>query len=140
MGRPRAGQRAARSEAWGKTHRALVAIGLVGSSAKGTAGPHSDVDVMLIAEDPQRLLAERSWLHRFGFPERTQEENYGLVQAVRCFYRDGPEVESNVTGRVWATPPIDPSTANVIADDLRPLYDPEGRLEGAVARVGAWAT
>ena len=126
--------------AWGETHRALVAIGLVGSYAKGTAGPHSDVDVMLIAEDPERLLAERSWLHRFGRPERTEEEDYGLVQAVRCFYRGGPEVEFNVTGRVWATPPIDPSTASVIADGLRPLYDPEGLLEGAVAWVGARAT
>ena len=126
--------------AWGETHRALVAIGLVGSYAKGTAGPHSDVDVMLIAESPELLLAERSWLHRFGFPERTEEEDYGLVQAVRCLYRDGPEVEFNVTGRVWATPPIDPSTANVIAEGLRPLYDPEGLLERAVAWVGARAS
>ena len=122
---------------WGETHRPLVAIGLVGSHARGRAAPDSDVDIVLIAEHPERLLSDRNWLDRFGDAERTADEDYGLVRAVRCFYRGGLEVEFGVAGRIWATPPIDPSTADVIADGLCPLYDPERLLERAIAWVGA---
>ena len=59
---------------------------------------------------------------------------YKLVQSIRVFY-GAVEAEFGITDRAWAELPIDPETASVINDGMRILYDPERRLEKAVAHA-----
>jgi hypothetical protein len=118
-------------EAWGRDDDRVLAIGLVGSHARGAARADSDVDVIVVCTQPHALLSEDRWLGRFGTLQRTQLEDYGLVQSRRCWYAHGQEIEFGVTSLRWCTPPIDQATAAVIKAGLAPVYDPEALLLSA---------
>jgi hypothetical protein len=118
-------------EEWGCDDDRVLAIGLVGSHARGTARPDSDVDVIVVCKQPYDLLAEDLWLERFGTLRRTELEDYRLVQSRRCWYAQGLEIEFGVTSVRWCTPPIDQATAAVIKAGLAPVYDPERLLLSA---------
>lgn len=122
-------------QAWALGEDDVLAIGLCGSHARRVAGPTSDIDLVMICQTPSFRLANLDWIGRFGRVGSIQLEDYGLVQSLRTFYRDGQEVEFGIAGKEWCTPPIDPETAQVIADGLRPLYDPSGWLKDAVPSV-----
>jgi hypothetical protein len=109
----------------------VLAVGLVGSHARGTSRADSDVDVIVVCAQPHALLSEDFWLERFGTLRRTQLEDYGLVQSRRCWYAHGLEIEFGVTSLRWCTPPIDQATAAVIKAGLAPVHDPEDLLLSA---------
>jgi hypothetical protein len=44
----------------------VVGVALVGSHARGTARPNSDVDVVILAEDPRRYLDDTARVTHFG--------------------------------------------------------------------------
>jgi predicted nucleotidyltransferase len=109
--------------AWAKTEQGILSLGLVGSQARGTAGPDSDVDLVILARDPQSFLQDTTWLARFGAVENRQVEDYGRVQSLRVWYRGGLEVEYGLTDAGWAALPLDPGTRRVVADGLRVLWE-----------------
>jgi predicted nucleotidyltransferase len=109
--------------AWAKTEQGILSLGLVGSQARGTAGPDSDVDLVILARDPQSFLQDTAWLAHFGAVESRQVEDYGRVQSLRVWYRSGLEVEYGLTDAGWATLPLDPGTRRVVADGLRVLWE-----------------
>ena len=120
---------------WAQSHELVAAVGIVGSYARGSQRPDSDVDVVLIANDPGDLLGETSWVDRFGTLKSSAPEDYGLVQSLRCFYRDGGEIEFGVAGREWCEPPIDIRTADVMRDGMLIVYDPDRLLHRAMEWV-----
>lgn len=119
---------------WSRRDDRVIALGLCGSHAREEARPESDIDFCILTSNPSSLLEDRSWIHDFGSNARVAEpiEDYNLVQSIRVFY-GVTEAEFGVTDEAWARPPIDPGTASVMNAGLRILYDPEGRLEEAVA-------
>ena len=119
---------------WSERDDRVVAAGLCGSHARGEARPDSDIDFCILTPDPRSLLEDRSWIHELGTGAQVSGaiENYNLVQSVRVFYGT-TEAEFGVTDQAWAKIPVDPETASVMTDGLRILYDPEGRLESALA-------
>ncbi len=119
---------------WAQHDDRVVAAGVCGSHARGEARPDSDVDFCIVCSDPSSLLEDRSWLYIFGSNARVAGpvEDYNLVQSIRVFY-GATEAEFGVTDQAWMKLPIDRGTADVMNDGLRILYDPEGRLEKAVA-------
>lgn len=87
---------------WARAEPDVRAVGLAGSHARGTATAASDIDLVLVVDDPQVLLGDRGWLERFGEVEHLADEDWGALQARRVHYRAGPEVEFGVVGRQWA--------------------------------------
>ena len=120
---------------WADEASEIAAIGLCGSHARGTAKPSSDVDLIIVAGNPTPFLEDTTWAHQFGRVTQVGREDYGLVQSIRVFYAEGPEVEFGWTSREWCRPPIDHGTARVISDGLRTLYDPNKELEAAIEWV-----
>ena len=55
------------------------------------------------------------------------------MESVRVFYDDGAEVEFGVTSLEWTNVPLDDGTVTVMLDGLRILYDPQDRLDRALA-------
>jgi len=51
---------------WADTHHAVVALALVGSHARGQATPESDVDLIVVSDDPDALLGDTSRTAQFG--------------------------------------------------------------------------
>jgi len=119
---------------WAQRDDRVIAAGVCGSYARGKARPDSDIDFCIVSADRNSFLENRSWVMDFGSDARVAGavEDYNLVQSIRVFY-GALEVEFGVTDRTWMEPPIDRETASVMSNGLRILYDPEVRLEKAVA-------
>jgi len=119
---------------WSKHDDRVIAFGVCGSHARGEARPDSDIDFCILTPDPGSLLEDHSWIYGFGADAQVSGviEDYNLVQSIRVYY-GATEAEFGVTDQAWAQLPIDPETAKVMNDGLRILYDPEGRLERAIA-------
>lgn len=124
----------AKVKSWSGRDDRVLAAGLCGSHARGEARPDSDIDFCILTSAPISLLEDRSWIYDFGADARVAEavEDYNLVQSIRVFY-GATEAEFGITDQSWAELPIDAETARVMNDGLRILYDPESRLETAVA-------
>jgi formylglycine-generating enzyme required for sulfatase activity/predicted nucleotidyltransferase len=109
-------------QTWAQRQPRVGAVLLVGSHARGTAGPDSDVDLVLLLDDPQVFLADTGWVHSFGEPVRQQVEQWGKVTSLRVWYADGREVEYGLTGLDWGSDPTDEGDMRVIRDGIRILY------------------
>jgi len=117
---------------WAENHVDIVSVALVGSHARGNARVDSDVDLVLQCASPARYLEDLSWISEFGVAKDVSVEDYGVVQSVRVFYEDGPEVEYGITSSEWATLPLDEGTLKVLRDGVKVLLDRDGSLNRAV--------
>jgi len=115
---------------WAAGRPEVVAAALVGSHARGTATTGSDVDLVILCEAPQDLLAA-DWPKTFGDVESRGIEDYGALRSLRVHYRGGPEVEFGVALPSWAALPLDPGTRAVLADGACILHDPSRILQAA---------
>jgi hypothetical protein len=115
----------------------VIGLALVGSQARGTAGPESDVDLVVLTSDPHVQLGDRSWLSRFGDVRSVALERYGMVTSLRVAYASGAEVEFALAPQRWAwIDPIDPGTRRVVRDGMRVLYDPTEILTRLLVAAG----
>jgi hypothetical protein len=107
----------------------VLGLAIVGSYARGEQNSASDVDVCLFVESPKRFFDDQEWVDNFGRLDTKKVENWGVVQTLRVFYRDGFEVEFNYCDLNWAKIPVDPNTYKVVADGMDILFDPTGALK-----------
>ena len=121
---------------WAAHQPTIAGVALVGSHARGEARADSDIDVVLLCEEPHAFVAHTSWIHSFGAVERCLTEDWGMVTSLRVYYTEGLEVEFGMTTLAWATVPVDPGTQDVVSHGMRILWDREGllaRLQEAVS-------
>ena len=121
---------------WAAHQPTIAAVALVGSHARGAARPDSDIDLVLLCEEPYTFLAHTSWIHHFGAVERCHTEAWGVVTSLRVYYTEGFEVEFGMTNLAWAGLPVDLGTQDVVSHGMRILWDREGvlaRLQEAVS-------
>jgi hypothetical protein len=108
---------------WASARADILALALVGSYARNAAKNSSDVDLVLIAIDPDQYLGDQSWIRRFGTVNKSQVEDYGLLTSIRVWYRGGLEIEYGITDERWAAVPLDAGTQQVIADGMQVLFE-----------------
>ena len=121
---------------WAQQRPDITAAALVGSLARGTARPDSDVDLVVVADDPASYLADTAWTRAFGSVERMNREGWGAVQSLRVFYANGLEVEFGFASFQWAsTRPVDEESARVIRDGAMILVDKQLRLAQLASSV-----
>lgn len=113
---------------WASVQEDIRAAALVGSYARDAATEISDVDLVILADRPEKYLEDTEWLRRFGTVQRQQVEDYGLLTSIRVWYSDGLEVEYGLTGQRWAAHPLDAGTRRVMADGMRILFERGGLL------------
>ena len=128
----------ARVADWSQRDDRVIAAAVCGSHARGDARADSDIDFCIVAPDPDALLADLSWVTTLGTGARVPGavEDYKLVRSIRVFY-GATEAEFGIANQAWMELPIDRETAAVMNDGLRILYDPEGRLETALASAAS---
>jgi AcrR family transcriptional regulator len=119
----RAGQFIQAFTAWAAGQNDIQALALVGSHARGEARPDSDVDLVVIAAQPERYLRDSAWVAQFGEERRRQVEDYGALTSLRIWYADGLEVEYGLTGAWWAAEPLDAGTREVMRGGIRVLFE-----------------
>lgn len=120
---------------WAEQQEEIVGVLLVGSHARGQAREDSDVDVVLLALNPERYPEDRSWIEQFGSVARVEEEDWGRVTSLRVWYATGLEVEFSWTEPDWASLPPDPGTTRVVSDGARIVFDRNGMLAALLAAV-----
>ncbi len=113
---------------WAEQQPDITGVLLVGSYARGTARPDSDVDLMVLTTSPQRYLDDFAFAGRFGTVSRWAIEDWGKVTSVRVWYVDALEVEYGITDPDWAAQPLDAGTRRVISDGMRVVFDRDGSL------------
>ena len=121
---------------WADSQPDIAAVALVGSHARGTAKPSSDVDLVILTSCPQRYLETTDWVTTFGPIAEQTIEDWGAVTSVRVWYESGVEVEFGITTPSWVARPIDEGTRKTISDGIRILLDREEILAGA---IGGWS-
>ncbi len=118
---------------WAKQNLVLAVI-LLGSHARNEQTADSDIDLVIISPNPQKLLSEQNWLNDFGDFEHVRKEDYGLITSLRVHY-DFAEVEFGIGSPEWLeATAYDRQTRQVIKDGYKILYDPEKLLKHAVTR------
>ena len=108
---------------WVSTQSHIEAVALVGSYANGTASEESDIDLILLVQDPDKLIDDIKWVNQFGVVSNNQIEHYGKVTSIRVWYSNGPEVEFGITYPTWASSPLDSGTQQVINNGMKVLFE-----------------
>ena len=115
----------ARSEA------SVHAIALVGSCVRGTPGPDSDVDLVILSTEPDDLRRRGDWFTHFGSVALVGQRQFGDVTERRLRRGDGVDIEIGLAPLSWAeTNPVDAGTARVVREGFSIVFDPHGTLAG----------
>jgi uncharacterized protein len=113
---------------WAARQGDVVALLLVGSYARGAAGPDSDIDLVLLTNDEARYSRD-AWARRLGFDDPIRVRSWGPISERRYVTASGLEVEIGIGTPDWAgVDPVDPGTRRVVSDGARSLHDPTGLL------------
>ncbi|MDV6273437.1 nucleotidyltransferase domain-containing protein [Rhodococcus erythropolis] len=119
---------------WAGEHDGVKGVALVGSYAHGKERMASDVDLMILADNPD-ALADGDWFVQIGPDARfIRAETWGRVRERRFRLRSGLLVELNFATESWADVPLDEGTRRVLEDGHRILYD-TGPLRAAASAV-----
>lgn len=112
---------------WAADHDDVRGIVVVGSWARDAARMDSDIDIVILTDEPARADAQ-SWARLLG-GHLVREQAWGVLREVRIQRPSGFDVEVGIVPLSWAhTDPVDAGTYRVINDGHRIVYDPDGAL------------
>jgi predicted nucleotidyltransferase len=126
----------ARVTVWAEARDDISAVALVGSHAHGRARPDSDIDLLILSDDPDPLR-NADWLGVFGQVQNSITEQWGILTAHRVRYAEHSEVEVGVAPSSWADIPVDAGTYRVASDGIVIVYDPRAILQRLITEVNA---
>lgn len=122
---------------WAEKRVDISAVALVGSHAHGRARPDSDVDLVILSDNPDPLRSA-DWLSVFGVVTCVKTESWGVLTSHRVDYKILGKVEVGVASSSWADIPIDQGTFRVVSDGIVSVYDPRGILDRLVKEAQCW--
>lgn len=128
----------------------LRAMAVCGSWARGNPRPHSDVDLLIIAQDPERLCRSQEWIREMRFCDASfryvghQGSAYGAVWSAHIELEPQAELELTFAEESWASvDPVDPGTRGIVIDAFNIVVDKDGvlrRLQSACSEPDASAS
>lgn len=113
---------------WATRRKDIRAAALVGSYAREEMEAGSDVDLVIITEEPEKYITNSEWTRVFGKPITKKVEGYGKLTSLRVWYESGLEIEYGFTTREWVKKPLDIGTKELVEDGLRVLFEKEKLL------------
>ena len=119
--------------AWARTQPDVRGVALVGSRARGRARLGSDVDLVVVTEDPAARAADTAWFtDRAPRSRLIRSRAWGPLLERRFRLASGLHVEVGLVAPAWAAVPLDDGTRRVLTGGCRVLDDPQGLLAAAV--------
>jgi hypothetical protein len=119
---------------WARSRRDIGGLALVGSHARGTARAGSDVDLVLLTDEPALYVRDDAWAAELG-GQIVRTKRWGELTERRVRLPSGLELDIGIARRSWArTDPIDDGTLDVVRGGISVLHDPEGLLAGLLGR------
>ncbi|SBT40379.1 nucleotidyltransferase domain-containing protein [Micromonospora auratinigra] len=121
---------------WAAGRADVPGVVVVGSWARGAARMDSDVDIVVLTDNPGYAEPE-VWTGLLG-GDLSRTARWGPLREIRVRRPSGFEIELGVVPLSWAgTDPVDPGTHRVISDGHRVVHDPAGLLAALAAACGA---
>jgi hypothetical protein len=118
------------------TRSAGLTSAVVGSWARGSPSMTSDIDVVILTDQPQCFIDGEDWWDFLGPADLIRTQHWGAVTERRVALPSGVEVEFAIAEPAWAgTNPVDPGTQQVVRDGLLILNDPQGALRALMAKL-----
>jgi len=127
-----------RARDWASSRADVAAVALVGSWVRGEEGLDSDVDLIVLTDDPPAYTQEEDWIGALA-PGASLVRTGDWVAIVERRLRlpSGLEVDVGVGRPTWAAvAPVDPGTQRVLRDGLRIVHDPRGLLAALLDATG----
>lgn len=124
-----------------KAHHEILAFGLCGSWARGTAKTDSDIDLSLIVKDKSRFK-KTDWLEKINFNKLNEsiyyyhDKIYGVTWSRHVILNSHLEIEFGFAEQPWAnTVDIDEGTRKVVSDGYEIIFDPHQILNKLVEQI-----
>ncbi len=121
--------------AWANHQENISELILVGSHANGKAIPDSDIDLVLLCQNPTEFLEDISWVEQFGLVKDQTVEDWGKVKSLRVWYQNGLEVEYSFGSLDWIDSPLDSGTVGVLSHGYKVLIDKKSRLAELAPKI-----
>jgi hypothetical protein len=120
--------------AWARSRADILGLAIVGSWARGTARPDSDIDLVLLVPEPLSFRYDEQWLGEIAWRDarvsQWRDADYGKVWSRHVRLEPYCEIELTFCPPSWAaTDPLDPGTASVVSGGCRVLLDKSRLLE-----------
>ncbi len=133
---------------WAETRSEILALGLVGSYARGEATIDSDIDLMVITHFPEFFRQNRDWMHQINWESINykilafNDVQYGVVWSRHIYLTNLSNQFNNIKLEIsfglptWASVnPIDSGTFNVVSRGCKILYDSQGILTNLISKI-----
>ena len=117
---------------WAKKEELIESIIVVGSYARGTYKVTSDIDLIIITSDKEKMLKNQTFINLFGEIKKSQIEYYGACTSIRVWYKDGKEVEFGIVSTSWIEKPLDKGTIKVLRDGFKVVIDKKGYFKNII--------
>lgn len=117
---------------WAEKEENIESVIIVGSYARGTFNKNSDIDIVIITTDKEKMLKKQEFIEKFGDIEKSQIEYYGACTSIRVFYKNGKEVEFGIVETSWIKQPLDSGTHKVLSDGFKVIVDKKGYFKDLV--------
>jgi uncharacterized protein len=114
----------------------ILAVALIGSWARRSARMDSDVDFVLLTDDPPAYIEHNGWASELGADSAVRTKRWGALTERRFALPSGLEVDAGVVLPSWAsTDPLDAGVVRIVLDGLVAIYDPAGVLAALIVAV-----
>jgi uncharacterized protein len=119
---------------WARSRSDILALALVGSRARGAARQDSDIDLIVLAAEPQMFRCNGHWLAEIAWINAHvaswHDADYGSAWSRHVALNTDNEIEFTFCKPSWAaTDPIDAGTAGVLSGGCCVLVDKTKLLE-----------
>ena len=126
--------------AWAKQQPEICGVALVGSWARNRTHENSDLDLMLLATNPELFFRDTNWFNKLDWQKLNLQTSkyydriYGVVRSRHLCFTGGQRIEFTFGYRSWANiNPIDPGTSIVVSSGIKILYDPDNLFNALVS-------
>jgi hypothetical protein len=124
---------------WAESTSSVRGVAVVGSWARGNAWMDSDVDVIVLTDNPVSFLVGSAWVEPATGQDApiVRSQAWGpILTERRVRLASDLEVEFGFTTSQWsATDPVDRGTERVVQGGCQVLYDPEGMFRALLTAV-----
>jgi hypothetical protein len=144
MNKPQAKKLIGLIQGFVESHDDLRALGLAGSWARGNPRPDSDLDLIIVAGNPDTWRRCQHWVGELAFAQaglHYDDHSTATYGAASAHVKLNPEAALELTfvpKALASFDPIDPGTLHILADAFTIIVDKDhllARLATAVART-----
>lgn len=105
-----------------KCNPSIITVLLVGSYARNEQKEGSDIDLVVITNEKEKLIIEDKWIKMFGEPKDKVIEEWGEIKSLRVKYKEY-EIEFGIGTEEWIRMPLDRGTERVLRDGYIIIFD-----------------